>query len=665
MARNKIEFGGNTMSLNKSATIRRALLGASSLVLAAFALTSQASAQATFTEKPQVGFPAGGNFANLTPSAGNDTVTVAPETALYLPIRGNFSGPTEAQESVTKNFLTGTNVITNNGYVFVGMEEGQVLVEGNRSSTATFLRDHTRYEAYMRMENLTTFNNNGSIYMGAFYEGNTSNGAGLVGTDRWTDDILSMPGAEFIGGTNSKIFLDVNLNAVGQTACNQAQRITDPVAGDTGSRSLPVADCLDLSGGAASGRTALIIHDIFVGDRGAYNPEGSVIIDMTGADPADVNPNAFFVGGSANAAGYDARNGGGLDKGMFLYTLGYDSTTQQFKLYGVESAGSRQFPLLSHAASDLWRSASGGWFERQVDQRALDDDDGRGGGFWGRVVTSRTDRGVTDMGQAGDKALVFDNSYEQEDTAVTFGVDLVSADGGGGWTAGAMIGYARSRIDFNDYDNEANLEGMHAGLYGGFTAGEFFVDAALNGTWIDIDVEVPAMDLLPAGTLLATKGGSLGGRLEAGWRLRADRFSLEPLAGLTYVSTSFDAMDVPADDPARFGGEVAFDDATSMRASVGVRFSLDDFVPLTPTTRLSLTARHGSEFDGEAAATIANVGPTDAAVANTFDGAFSELTATFTATSASEAVAGYLNFGALFGDDYDNIALSGGLRFQW
>lgn len=648
------------MSLNKSATIRHALLGASSLAIAAFTFAPQASAQvAPPPERPQVTFPASGNFANLTPSAGNDTITVATDNALYLPLWGNFgSAP---QEGVTKDFLGGTNVVNNNGYVFVGVEHGGVLFEGARSGAAPFQRDNTRYEGHMRMENLTTFNNNGDIYLGAFYSTTTSVGIGLVGTDRWADDILSMPGANFVGGDDSRVFLDVDFNATApQTACNPAQRITTPVAGDNGSNSLPVADCIDLTGGSASGRTALFIHDIYPGDRGAYNPDGAVIIDMAGGD--DINPNAFFVGGSPNAT-FDERNGGGIDKGLFLYTLGYDSEAQQFRLYGIQSAAAHQFPLLAHAASDLWRTTSGGWFERQVDQR---DSDSRGGGVWGRVAVSEADRGVTAFGQAGDKLVTFDNSYAQEDTAVTFGADVIVAEGrGDAWAVGAMIGYARSRVDFNQSVNTANLEGMHAGLYSAFTAGAFFVDAAVNGTWLDLDNDVPAMDLTPAGTILGTKVQSLGGRLEAGWRFGNDRFSVEPLAGLSVVRTSFDDLNVPADDPARIGGDVAFDDATSRRASAGVRLSISDVVPLTPTNRISLTARHGAEFDGEASASIANIGPDAAPVSDTFDGQFSELAATLTAANAAETVAGYLNFGVLFGDDYDRLSASAGLRFQW
>jgi hypothetical protein len=41
------------------------------------------------------------------------------------------------------------------------------------------------------------------------------------------------------------------------------------------------------------------------------------------------------------------------------------------------------------------------------------------------------------------------------------------------------------------------------------------------------------------------------------------------------------------------------------------------------------------------------------------------LSATFTAGNADETVAGYVNFSALFGDDYDANTASMGLRFNW
>lgn len=649
MKTNKIKSGGTTMS-----SLRVALLAASVLAVAAPAFAQ---------EGPQVDFPPQGDFENLTPSAGNDTVTVSPETALYMPIWGDGPFPSSSSESVTIDFQGGNNVINNDGYVFVGVERGQVLIGGSAGSDGLpqLYRDNTKYEAYMRAENLTTFNNTGDIYLGAIYSFGFGSGDNLIGTDRYADDILSLPGATFVGGDGSRIFLDVNFNSTApQTACSPDQRITEPVEGDTGSGSLPVADCIDLTGGSASGRTAVHIHDILFGDRGAYNPDGAVIVDVEGGD---ASPTAFYVGGSANGDNYDPRNDGGIDKGLFLYTIGYDSSDQKFRLYGVQSAAARQLPLLVHAASDLWRTSTGGWFERQTKTR---DEGGHGGGVWGRVAYSRVDRGVTDLDHVGDKPLSFDNSYQQDDTAITFGADLISADGAGGsWTLGGMIGYAHAKVDFDDYANSANLEGMQGGVYGAFEAGRFFADGAVNGTWLDLDSDVPAMNLAPAGTKLATTIHSLGARVETGLRLGHERFRLEPIAGVSYVRTSADNITVPANDPARLGGEVIFDDATSLRANVGLRLSVADFVPLTPTSRLSVTARQGKEFKGQAKASIINVGPDAAPVANSFDGQFSELSATFTAGNADETVAGYVNFSALFGDDYDANTASMGLRFNW
>ncbi|HYG26518.1 MAG TPA: autotransporter domain-containing protein, partial [Caulobacteraceae bacterium] len=500
------------MSLQKSATIRHALLGASSLILAAVTLTPAAAQQAT---GPEIAFPASGLFPSLSPTAGNDTVTVADGTALYLPLAGSQGGMSPGAYS--KNFLGGMNTVNNNGYVFAGAARGDVV--NPSTGELNFATNIRNYEAEMRFVNLTTFNNDGAIYLGGLYYTNFGAGGGgeiefLVGTDRWHDDMLSMEGAHFAAGDNSRIFLDADFNGVGQLSCSAALRSTE--AGDGGG-TLPANDCINLTGGSVSGRTLVNVTDVMFGDRGAYNPEGNVVVDLAGGDSEQINPDAFVI--DPETAGYDPHTGV-IDRGLFAYALDYDAEAQQFRLYGVQAAASQQFPLLTHAASDLWRTSSGGWFERQIGLRA-DGEAGRGGGVWGRLVSSTADRGVTTMVAAGAGTLAFNNSYEQEDDAVTFGLDLVSADGAGGsWALGGMIGYARSRIDFADYDNSANLEGMHGGLYGAFSSGAFFLDAAVNGTWLDLDNDVPVMDLDPAGTVLGTTVNSFGGRVEAGWRFR-------------------------------------------------------------------------------------------------------------------------------------------------
>ena len=74
---------------------------------------------------------------------------------------------------------------------------------------------------------------------------------GFTQAQQVADKVLEMfnAGAEFVGGEGSRIFLDVNFNSTAdQTACSPDQRITETVEGDTGSGSLPVADCIDLTG---------------------------------------------------------------------------------------------------------------------------------------------------------------------------------------------------------------------------------------------------------------------------------------------------------------------------------------------------------------------------------------------------------------------------------
>jgi outer membrane autotransporter protein len=264
-------------------------------------------------------------------------------------------------------------------------------------------------------------------------------------------------------------------------------------------------------------------------------------------------------------------------------------------------------------------------------------------------------------------AIEYDNSFTQDHTAISLGLDLIERHTEDmAFVVGAMIGYGRGRIHFDESINTATMTGFNGGLYGSFTAGEFFVDGVVSGAWTDVDFDVPTMNLFPDTTILDTDIQVIGGRLEAGWRMQVtDVVRIEPLAGLTYQSAEVDQLSVPADDPDRLGGEVTWDDATSLRGSLGFRLSAENFMRLAPTTRVSLTARQVQEFEGESLVSIVNVGGIDAPANDTLDGAFTEVALSLTLGNASQTAAGFLNVGGTFADQYEATSVSAGFRYQW
>ena len=495
--------------------------------------------------------------------------------------------------------------------------------------------------------NLETFVNSGVIYLGARAAGNLPETVNILLSDEWYDDVLSMPGAHWIG-EDGEVILNVDLNRT-QTDCT-----TRNTAGD-----LQAADCISLVGGSTSGRTFITVIETVPGDRGAYDPEGILIVDVSGGEG---HQGDFVIG--PNTPGYSEAGGGALDKGIFFYTIAYNEDDQKFRLVGLPGANAGQFPLLAEAGLSLWRTSTGTWFDRQADLRGTLHE-GVGGGPWLRISGENSDRDVIQTFEGGGQTFSLDNSLRQKTYAVTGGADIFS--GGEGDTAyvfGVMAGYANAKLDYKVSPNQAQFDGWTGGVYASFISGGLFIDAAVNANRLDMKDDVPALNLFPAGTILRTNLMSYGAQAEAGWRFPlGGGLFVEPLAAVSYVRSEYDDILVPADDPARDRIGVAFDDPTSLRAGIGGRVGLDlDHGGFR--TQISILGRRWNEFEGENAVILDNAGP-DALLVDDFSGQFSEFGFGGGIYSESGLVSGVVNIGRKFGNDYEGATASAAVRFNW
>lgn len=552
-------------------------------------------------------------------------------------------------QNTSWGFGAGDDTINNAGMIVIGENHST-----NTSSKAA--------ETFT-ITGLETFNNTGLIVMGSY----TPSLGGVLGaqTDLQFDDVLVMRDGHFNGEDGSRIWLDANFNRIGQTSCarnveglSEASALANPE-----DAWLRANDCLDFRGSAVSGRTGLIIADVISGDRGAYNPEGNVIVDVKGSDPADIDPDAFFI--APESVGYDPTAGGFVDKGLFAYTVGYDADAQAYKLYGVASPFSTQLPLLGQAANDLWRSATTPWLERRVNQRNDEEEGKLTPRFWMRGSLTAADRSVHDTVAAGQANLNYDTSYAQKDASLAIGMDLIRATAfGGDWLVGATAGYAQARLSFDASVNEATFEGGGVGLYSGFTAGPFYNDIVVNLTMSNLLIDVPSLQLTPAGTLLESDVHTLGAQMETGLRFAFGPVRVEPLAAVSWSQARFDAIDVPADDPLRFGATIQLDDARSTRAGLGLRLAMRDVAPDMFPIDMTLTGRSMRELDGESNVTIVNLG-SDANLSKVFDGAYNELNLGVSVGKGSDHFGAFLNIGGVWGEDYESRTGSVGMRLRW
>lgn len=547
---------------------------------------------------------------------------------------GNATEMVGVSADAVLNFGGGADRFENTGFVIV-----------NASSDPNPQPDQQDrgYAGTTILAGLESFTNSGVVLLGSRKREDPS-----FGTDLWYDDVLSLPGTQWIGD-GGEVVMDVDLNRV-QTDCT-----TRNAEGDLGA-----ADCIRLVGGSTEGITNVTLIEIIPGDRGRYDPEGILLVDVAGGTSAQGH---FVVG--PNTADYSPAYGGSVDKGIFNAFILYDESSQQHRLVSLPGPTALQAPLLATAAQGLWRSTTGSWFDRQADLRGKQEK-GLGGGVWLRIGGERVDRDALQTFAVGSQVVTTDNSYKQTNTAVNGGVDLLVGNGANSaWVVGLMGGYGRATMRFENSPNRPNFEGYTFGGYASLLSGGLFVDAAVNANILELEEDVPSLDLFPTGTLLATSVKSFGAQIEAGWRvpLTSSGLFVEPQLGLSYVRSKFDDLVVPADDPTRLGVILAFDGPTSFRGTLGGRVGIER--PLgSARAELSLLGRVAKEFKGENSVVLQNRGP-DVEVTDAFDGEFGEVMLSASIASANQGVSGILNLGGKFQSGYSAGSVSVGVRVKW
>lgn len=543
------------------------------------------------------------------------------------------------------------------GAARLAIEEGGIVIVGPQGNSS---RGVDRHEAELRFVGLEQFRHAGRIMLGTRIESNNEGqrfydgGAGLYwygGTDRWHDDILSLPGATWIG-EGGEIVFDIDIGR-SQSNCER-----DPVTGDLGA-----ADCVMIQGGATEGVTYVTLLDRIPGDRGRLNSDGIVLVDVGGGTSAQGH---FVVG--PNTPGYSPLFGGSLDKGAFHYVLAYNEDTQQHALYGIVSGNLRQMSRMGTAAQSLWRVSTGSWLERQADLRQ-NLVDGISGGVWIRASGEIADRDVIDVSTAAGQDFAFDNTYEQQSYAVTGGLDLMNgSEGDSAYVVGLMAGYANTKLSYGASPNLQQMDGFTGGAYASFINGGLFVDAAVNANKLVMDNYTPGFGFLPDTAILSSNLLTIGGQVEAGWRFPfAGGLFAEPLASLVYIRTTFDDFAIEAADAARRGLEVSYDDPASLRAALGGRVGFDGDLGLVHI-QLSLLGKVWNEMEAKNAVILRNTAfPTDPDLVLTddFSGQFTELGLGASVWSPGGLVSGFINVGGKFGDDYEAKTASIGVRVAW
>jgi hypothetical protein len=482
------------------------------------------------------------------------------------------------------------------------------------------------------LSNLERLENNGLIIMGVLYGTNTDLG---LKSNLEPGTRLIAHGVDFVAGPNSRIALDAALADTVQPDCSAA----------------PAADCLDFTGGTTSGTTLLTLSDARPAVASAAFNEGMVLIE--GASAAE-----HFVL-DPNSRGYveHTTTGPAIQKGLVTYRFTYDETAKQHKLTGVLADEGAQGGTFMASAQEIWRATTDTWFDRQAALRARPDQASSEAGLWSTVNMSTGERDFVAAHDIAGNSYDYNLKQDQQITHLAFGGDFIND---GGLSFGGMAGYVYSTIDYDATKLRSEIGGFQAGLYGSYLAGPLSIDALVNYNLATQTLDAKNLGLGPD-TQIRTDLTSIGGRVDAGWRLSfGDAFYLQPLLGVAYVTTTIDDLELPSG-----GGSFEFD-GTSLRAGAGLRMGFE-----LPTggmkTSFDLTGRWWNEMDGEndTVVTIPN-GNTEVPLTDEFNGGFSEVAAGVNLASAgSTGFSGFVNVKSKFASEYSTLGASAGFRYQW
>lgn len=367
--------------------------------------------------------------------------------------------------------------------------------------------------ATMRLTGVTTFRNSGTISL----------------VNGHTGDVLDLGDAAFVGSGSSRVVLEANLgaSAVGGNAAQSADQ---------------------LSVGAASGKTTIVIDDLGSSTAAQFNFDGIRLVNATSATTG-----AFVLEGDA------------VHKGFVDYQLLTDADGN-VDLVGVPSTQAFELVRTGAEVRHYWRRSGDAWSDQM---RAMAPK--AGVSLWGQFLggsetnRSRPAYSETVMGTA----IEFAPNLDVRDTwwGGQFGVDWGHGGGeNGNWGIGVTGGYVSQEGKVKSTGDRIKLDGGNVGLYARYRSTDGFFAHALA----KLDRYALKYDLANGASAPKTNGTSYGVEIEAGYHIRTGLLFLEPSASVSWTDADLDGFS------ATQGGVGAkFDHVQSFYGRAGLRAGLE------------------------------------------------------------------------------------------
>jgi autotransporter family porin len=488
---------------------------------------------------------------------------------------------------------------------------------------------------------------NGVSKFGAGYDTLNNSGTLIAAHDATKDEVTLITGLERFA--NSGVIAltdgqakDLFILAEGVEFAGQGGRLAvDAVLAEDG-----ISDRLIIDGDV-SGVTRVSVN--VLGMTGV-NRDGIAVIEVSGD----------------TAAGDFQLTGGVLNTGFFAWDLRLDDTDGNiFELYtkGL-GAGAYEFAAGITGAQDIWQQTTGTLLQRQADLRATIQSTqvtpvadfsepvsptaaGQvGPGFWFKALGGYLER------DGGADDIILDR--KQTVFGGLAGFDVVLDDT---ILLGLFGGYLTSDLKFKSTGTKWDFEGPSLGAYATWLNEAFYADLTVKADFLSIDID--ADDLGPGQGKADTDAINLGGQLDLGYKIGlAHGLFVEPQASLSVLHTEIDDIDDI------FGGQVAFDDATSVKGRLGLRLGHDFTAGNAVVYSSDMTASVWQDFSGDNNAIITAFDLPATEVADDPGRTIGDLSLGFSMT-APEGWSGFLRGHYQFTQDLDAVTGTAGLRYAW
>ncbi|WP_432770521.1 MAG: autotransporter domain-containing protein [Sphingopyxis sp.] len=570
------EFGGSASAVtaiatngNATATINNA--SSSGAMVDAVVVTATGDATATVNGRVQ-SLGAAGDALVVT---GGDNATVS------LGANGNVTaanGNSIVLSSVNGSTVNNAGTIANNANGFAVLATGGPIVINNSGNLSSDIQLTAGAD---RINNSGTFTVGVNPDFGAGVDVFANSGTILVGSGGTAVVAPTFTGLESL--TNSGTISLVNgragdtLTLPGTYAGANGTLGLDILTGTT-----TVADQL-IVGGLASGNTIVVLNRV-AGSTPVFNP-GTVVVRAG-------------IGSSADA--FDLA-GGSQDLGFVRFEIQNNAADGTFFLTAAPSDAAFRTLNYAEGVRSLWlKSADVVSAQLRARRDALWTQGGGdvAGRTWIQIHGSVEKReGVRSFNAFGQSSQT-NTGYQQDYFGGQLGFDVNGGSGErGGFAFGVTGGYLNSSMNFAGSADRLRFDVVNGGVYGSYSAGNFFVNALGKYDYIWADAKVSG-----AGFQQDLNGSVYGARGEAGFRFGSDSFFIEPAASISYVKNDFD-------DLTPLGTTIGFDEDEGLRGRFGGRIG-GSFDLSGSEVALYAGGNYVREFKGKDRVTFAGGGQT-------------------------------------------------------